>query len=169
MKLARNCWLLLAGGHLNRKLFGKMLNRFQSVGSEFDGQSGHFKFAPGEVCGFLSSASVGHHHSFGLLKPSARCCCGSGRCLCLEDNAHGVEQPAYAGCRGVAREWCCQKALCGRRSAMIRQPTKARAAAKGVPNVAVVRKPCCSPAKMSPCAPNRNVPSGPGSCAAPSP
>ena len=63
------------------------------------------------------------------------------RYLCREASADGPDKLAYAGCRGSAREGCCQKALCGRRNGAIGQHSTAGAAGKGVSNVAEVRKP----------------------------
>ena len=60
---------------------------------------------------------------------------------CREASADGPDKLAYAGCRGSAREGCCQKALCGRRNGAIGQHSTAGAAGKGVSNVAEVRKP----------------------------
>ena len=70
-----------------------------------------------------------------------RCSDGLRRYLCREASADGPDKPAYACCRGSARERCCPKSLCGRRNGAIGQHSTARAAAKGVSRVAVVPKP----------------------------
>jgi hypothetical protein len=82
VKHARYYWLLLAEGHLNRKLFGAMLGRI---------------WAPHDP----------------------------------ERSVDGPKQPAYAGCRGPARNRRCSRALGCRLNAMAGQYWKGGAARRG--------------------------------------